>query len=55
MKFQKVENFKLIFKFSNYFKMLKKENLLCKYCGSSFNTLSHVPRLIPNCGHTICE
>lgn len=47
MKFQKVEIFKLIFKFSNYFNMLKEKNLLCKYCGSNYDNVSHVPRLIP--------
>ena len=34
--------------------MLQKENLLCKYCGSYFDTDIHQPRKIPICGHVIC-
>ena len=30
-------------------------SLLCKLCNEPFNTTSKAPRLLPLCGHSICE
>lgn len=34
---------------------IENDDLICHKCNKTFDNENHIPRMLPTCGHTICQ